>query len=143
MPTLFRAFTALAFWMAAGSAHSQPFGESPQRDIEQGVEAAKMAAQQIGLCSLLTEAYVRDVGGRLVAVVNHQRWKFSFQIVDQAEPNAFAVRGDLYVSRGLLALINREDEPAGVMGHEIAHVTQRHLARQPRQASCPDCSPSR
>jgi predicted Zn-dependent protease len=139
MLTLFRGFTALAFWMVAGSAHSQLFGESPQRDIEQGVEAAKMVAQQIGLCSLpATEAYVRDVGGRLVAVVNDPRWKFSFQVVDQAEPNAFAVPGGhLYVSRGLLALINREDELAGVMGHEIAHVTRRHSARQQRQGILP------
>ncbi|HXJ56658.1 MAG TPA: M48 family metalloprotease [Verrucomicrobiae bacterium] len=134
-----RALATLVFWMIAGSGHSQVFGPSPQRDIEQGAEAAKLVAQQIGLCSLpTTEAYVRDVGERLVAVVNDPRWKFSFQIVDQAEPNAFAVPGGhLYISRGMLALINREDELAGVMGHEIAHVTQRHSARQQRHGILP------
>ena len=92
-------------------------GTSPQRDFEQGAETAKLVEQQIGLCSLpATEAYLRAVGGRLGTVVDDPRWKFSFQIVDQAEPNAFAIPGGgIYVSRGLLALVNREDELADIL----------------------------
>jgi predicted Zn-dependent protease len=74
----------------------------------------------------------------LVATVNDPRWKFTFHIVDQQEPNAFAIPGGgIYVSRGLLALVNREDELAGVLGHEMAHVTQRHSARQQRKSILP------
>ena len=129
----------LAIWMFDGSAQGQLLGQSAQRDVEQGAEVAKLVEQQIGLYSLpQTEAYLREVGGRLVTMVNDPRWKFSFQIVDQAEPNAFAIPGGgLYVSRGLLVLINREDELAGVLGHEIAHVTQRHSARQQRKGILP------
>ena len=106
---------------------------------KQGAEVAKLVEQQIGLYSMpKTEAYLREVGGRLVAAVNDPRWKFSFQIVDQQEPNAFAIPGGgIYVSRGLLALVNREDELAGVLAHEIAHVTQRHSARQQRKGILP------
>jgi predicted Zn-dependent protease len=58
--------------------------------------------------------------------------------VDQQEPNAFAIPGGgIYVSRGLLALVKREDELAGVLAHEIAHVTQRHSARQQRKGLLP------
>jgi len=114
-------------------------GPCAQRDIEQGAEVAKLVEQQIGLYSMPEgEAFLKEVGGRLVAVVDDRRWKFSFQIVDQAEPNAFAIPGGgIYVSRGLLALINREDELAGVLAHEIAHVTERHSARQQRQGFLP------
>ena len=58
--------------------------------------------------------------------------------MNQSEPNAFAIPGGgIYVSRGLLALINREDELAGVLAHEIAHVTQRHSAKQQRKGILP------
>jgi predicted Zn-dependent protease len=119
--------------------NGQLFSSSPQRDLEQGREVAKLVERQIGLYSQPeSEAYVRDVGGRLVAVVNDPRWKFSFQIVDQAEPNAFSIPGGgVYVSRGLLTLVNREDELAGVLAHEIAHITQRHSAREQRRGILP------
>jgi predicted Zn-dependent protease len=130
---------SLAVWVIAASAQGQLLGPPPQRDVEQGAEVAKLVEQQIGLYSIpQTEAYLREVGVRLVAAVNDPRWKFSFQIVDQQEPNAFAIPGGgIYVSRGLLALIKREDELAGVLAHEIAHVTQRHSAKQQRKGILP------
>ncbi len=130
---------ALATWALATGSYAQLFGSSPQHDVEQGAEAAKLVERQIGLCSLpVTEAYVRAVGERLVAAAGDPRWKFSFQIVDQEEPNSFAIPGGgIYVSRGLLALLEREDELAGVLAHEIAHVTQRHSARQQRKGFLP------
>jgi predicted Zn-dependent protease len=124
---------------SAVSAPAQLLAPPVQRDLEQGAEVAKLVEQQIGLCSLpQTEAYLQEVSGRLVKAVNDPRWKFKFQIVDQAEPNAFAIPGGgVYVSRGLLALINQEDELAGVLAHEMAHVTQRHSARQQRKGILP------
>jgi predicted Zn-dependent protease len=131
--------TLLAIRVFTGPAQGQLLTPSAQHDIEQGAEVAKLVERQIGLYSMpKTEAYLAEVGGRLVATVNDPRWKFSFQIVDQQEPNAFAIPGGgIYVSRGLLALLNREDELAGVLAHEIAHVTQRHSARQQREGILP------
>ena len=130
---------ALAILASATNSHAQLFSSSPQHDIEQGSEVAKVVERQIGLYSSpVTEAYVRAVGQRLVAAAGDPRWKFSFQIVDQEEPNCFAIPGGgIYVSRGLLALLVREDELACVLGHEIAHVTQRHSARQQRKGFLP------
>jgi predicted Zn-dependent protease len=135
-------FAVLTIGMLASSAHGQLFGSPPSRDVEEGAQVAKLVEQQIGLYSLAeAEAYLRKVGDRLVTVVNDPRWKFSFQIVDQAEPNAFSIPGGgVYVSRGLLALIEREDELACVLSHEIAHVTQRHAARQQHKGSYRTCS---
>jgi predicted Zn-dependent protease len=131
---------ALAIGMLASSARGQLFGSAPSRDVEQGAQVAKLVEQQIGLYSMPeTETYLSKVGDRLVTVVNDARWKFSFQIVDQAEPNAFSIPGGaVYVSRGLLALFDREDELACVLAHEIVHVTQRHAARQQRKGFLPD-----
>ncbi len=131
--------TVLVVLGVAAAAQGQLLGPSAQKDVEQGTEMARVVERQIGLYSLPgAEAYVRDIGGRLVAAVNDPRWKFSFQLVDQAEPNAFAIPGGgIYVSRGLLALINREDELAGVLAHEIAHVTERHSAKQQRKGFLP------
>lgn len=136
---LSRIIAALAIAVSAGSARGQLFVRPAQRDVEQGAEVAKRVEQQIGLYSApKTEAYLREVGAHLVAAVNDPRWKFSFEIVNQSEPNAFAIPGgSIYVSRGLLALVNREDELAGVLAHEIAHVTQRHSANQQRKGFLP------
>src|SRR6185436_20624485 len=128
-----------AVWFAASPVQGQLLGPPPQRDLEQGAEVAKQVEQQIGLYSLpKADAYLGELGARLVASANDPRWKFAFHIVDQPEPNAFAIPGGgIYLSRGLLALVNREDELAGVLGHEIAHVTERHSARQQRKGFLP------
>ena len=65
---------ALASWTLATCSHAQLFISSPQRDIEQGAEVAKLVERQIGLCSLpVTEAYLREVGRRLVAAADDPR----------------------------------------------------------------------
>jgi predicted Zn-dependent protease len=129
----------LVAWFSSSPVQAQLLGPPPQRDVEQGAEVAKQVEQQIGLYSLPSaDAYVSELGARLAKTANDPRWKFTFHIVDQQEPNAFAIPGGgIYVSRGLLALVNREDELAGVLGHEIAHVTQRHSAHQQRKSILP------
>jgi len=77
------------------------------------------------------EAWVTEIGQRLVAVTKKPDRPFRFQIVDMPEPNAFALPGGhIYVSRGLLALVNTEDQLAGVIGHEIGHVVGSHASRR-------------
>ncbi len=73
--------------------------------------------------------YVRSVGIRLLRHAPPQPFDYEFKVVDQSVPNAFALPGGkIYVSRGLLALIQTEDELAGVIGHEITHAAERHTA---------------
>ncbi len=97
-----------------------------------GDEAAKQVEMEMGFVSdpkLL--GYVREIGKRLAAVSERPGGPWAFHIVDMSEPNAFALPGGhIYVTRGLLALVNSEDELAGVIGHEIAHVTARHASRR-------------
>jgi len=77
------------------------------------------------------QAYVTRVGQRLAAVAERPDINFTFTVIDSPDINAFATPGGyVYINRGLLAYLGSEAELAGVLGHEIAHVTARHAARQ-------------
>jgi predicted Zn-dependent protease len=109
--------------------------EAKEREISE--EEARKVSDTMGLYddAALTR-YVRSVGERLARVSPRQGVAYSFQIVDMKEPNAFALPGgQVYVSRGLLVLLNSEDELAGVLGHEIGHVAARHAAQRVTRAA--------
>ncbi|WP_035708440.1 M48 family metalloprotease [Niveispirillum irakense] len=75
------------------------------------------------------QAYVDDLGQRLAAKTEIPGTRYTFTVLDSPIINAFALPGGyVYVSRGLMALANSEAELAGVVGHEIGHVTARHSA---------------
>ena len=77
------------------------------------------------------QAYVNKVGQRLVANSDKPKLAFTFTVVDSPDINAFATPGGfIYINRGLLAYLDNEAELAGVLSHEIGHVTARHAARQ-------------
>jgi predicted Zn-dependent protease len=80
-------------------------------------------------------AYVDRVGQRLKAVSELPQQRFTFTVLDTPVANAFALPGGyVYVTRGLLGLANDEAELAGVLAHEIGHVTARHSAQRITQA---------
>jgi predicted Zn-dependent protease len=107
---------------------------SSARIAELGAEEATKVEQSMGILGdAELERYVAAIGRKLAAVSDRPQDPWKFQIVDAPEPNAFALPGGyIYVSRGLLALINSEDELAGVLGHEIGHVTAAHVERRIR-----------
>ena len=76
--------------------------------------------------------YINEVGHRLAAQANVEgNHSFSFFVVDSPVINAFALPGGFIgVHTGLLEATRSEDELAGVLAHEVAHVTQRHIARR-------------
>ena len=79
---------------------------------------------------LITE-YVNEIGHRIAAQANNDGiHKFSFFVIEDPVINAFALPGGFIgVHTGLLEATRNEDELAGVLAHEVAHVTQRHIAR--------------
>ena len=80
--------------------------------------------------------YVANVGKRLANASDRTDLFFHFRVVNSPEVNAFALPGGyVYVTRGLLAYVNSESELAGVLGHEIGHVTARHAVRQYTKAA--------
>ncbi len=79
---------------------------------------------------LVTE-YVNEIGHRIAAQANNDGiHEFSFFVIEDPAINAFALPGGyIGVHTGLLEATRNEDELAGVLAHEVAHVTQRHIAR--------------
>ena len=76
------------------------------------------------------QRYVSDIGQELARHSHRPSLPWSFTIVDSPAINAFALPGGyVYVTRGLLAYLDDESELAGVLGHEIGHVTARHAAQ--------------
>lgn len=77
------------------------------------------------------EAYLNQLGGRLAAVSNDPGMGFFFFPISDPSINAFALPGGFIgVHTGLIVSAQSESELAGVLAHEISHVTQRHIARQ-------------
>lgn len=105
---------------------------SPEKEQEIGAELARQIEQTVGLVKDPQLAgYVQAVGRRLAEHSPRHDVQYTFHVIDMAEPNAFALPGGyVYVSRGLLPLINSEDELAGVIAHEIAHVAARHAVQR-------------
>lgn len=76
------------------------------------------------------QAFVNRVGRSLVNQVGPTPFEFDFYIVKGLDPNAFAIPGGhIFINTGLIALAENESEIAGVLSHEIAHVTARHVAQ--------------
>ena len=120
---------ALVAWMGNVPAAAQ------SSDVEMGAEVAQKVKEEIGLYEAPeTTEYMQAIGARLVRHLDDNPFTFEFHIVDQFDPNAFALPGGwVYISRGLLVLANNEDELAGVIGHEITHVSERHSAHRQRR----------
>jgi predicted Zn-dependent protease len=74
--------------------------------------------------------YINAIGHRIAVQANDGDYSFSFFVVDDSRINAFALPGGFVgVHTGLIEASRNEDELAGVLAHEVAHVTQRHIAR--------------
>ena len=78
--------------------------------------------------------YVKQIGDTLVPYSDRPELPYTFQVVNDDSINAFATMGGyVYVHTGLLKAADNEAEVAGVMAHEIAHITNKHALKQMRQ----------
>lgn len=105
---------------------------SEGREIAMGQEYNPQIVAQMGLYDDEgLQAYVSELGLRMAAESERPQLPWKFQVVDDALVNAFAVPGGfIYITRGILSHLNSEAELAGVLGHEIGHITARHSANQ-------------
>jgi predicted Zn-dependent protease len=77
------------------------------------------------------QGFIEEKGQQMAAISHRKNLKYEFKIVDSPVVNAFAVPGGyVYFTRGIMAHFNNEAEFAGVLGHEIGHITARHSAKQ-------------
>ena len=105
-------------------------------EIEMGREYDPIVVAQYGLYEdEELAAYIDQLGQSIAGVSQRTNLDYTFRLLNTPMVNAFALPGGyLYVTRGILAYMNSEDEIAGVMGHEVGHVVGRHSAKQMSQS---------
>jgi len=122
----------LALTLLAACAPAVKHDADGKPELSDSEKAALAFEQDIGFVDdpeLL--AYVRSVGDKIVAQGQRSDVDFRFNILDMPVPNALALpEGQIFVSRGMLVLVNSEDELAGILAHEIAHVEEHHAAER-------------
>jgi len=105
---------------------------SEKREIAIGKQSDPGIIQAYGLYQDAKMQQFIDQKGNQMAKISHRpELEYEFKIVDSPVVNAFAVPGGyVYFTRGIMAHFNNEAEFAGVLGHEIGHITARHSAKQ-------------
>ena len=118
-----------------------PNNYSPSDDVKLGLQAKAEAERQLPILhDELATSYVDGVGRRLVAAIppelRHPEFRYSFEVVDVREINAFALPGGpMFINRGMIEAAGTEGEVAGVMAHELSHVVLRHGTAQASKAT--------
>ncbi|MDX1779671.1 MAG: M48 family metalloprotease, partial [Thermodesulfobacteriota bacterium] len=110
---------------------------SEEKEIAIGERSDSLIVQQFGYYDdPAMQEYVNNIGQKLVSVCARKNIKYHFTVLDSPDVNAFACPGGfIYVTRGILAIMNSEAELAGVLGHEIGHVVGRDSANMISQQS--------
>lgn len=103
-----------------------------QVEIDIGRKFSLVAQAQIPLVRDYTvQRYVKTIGQRIVARLEQAEFPYQFSVVQDHSLNAFSVPGGyVYLNSGLILRVDSDDELAGVLGHEIAHVQGHHMLRQ-------------
>ena len=110
---------------------------SEAQELALGRQADGEIQQQMGIYEDdVLQRYVEEVGLSLAAVSHRPDLPWQFTVVDSPAVNAFALPGGyIYLTRGIMAYLDDEADLAGVLGHEVAHVTARHAVQAYTRAS--------
>ena len=106
-------------------------------EIKMGKEIDQGIRQEYGIYNNpQMNAYVANLGQKLAPLTHRPHLKYHFAILDTPVENAFAAPGGyIYITRGLMAMMNSEAELAAVLGHELGHVSARHSIRSMSRAT--------
>jgi predicted Zn-dependent protease len=139
MQKLIRILLVLGFLSAyTGCARNPVTGKrqivlvSESEEVAMGQQSDRQVRQEYGVVENQSlQNYIQAMGRKLVAVSHRPQLEWHFTVVDSPVVNAFAIPGGyVYLTRGILVYLGSEAELAGVMGHEIGHVTARHAVGQ-------------
>jgi predicted Zn-dependent protease len=134
--------TACGGMLSGGAATTLPHASagfnlfSPEQDIQLGeASAEEIMRQVVVLRDERTEAYVQRLGERVAAGAPGYKFPYKFVVVASPEVNAFALPGGyVFINEGAIEAAHTEGELAGVLAHEIAHVSLRHGTTQASRA---------
>ena len=150
-PVRFARWLAWGAWVAAfgciqddGSRFNPIEIVSPRMDEDDerriGMEFDRELDKKVNIITdPVVAGFLNDLGQSITETIEPQPFIYRFRVIEAPSLNAFAVPGGyVYFHSGTLLAAGSVDELAGVMGHEIAHVKARHLARMQKQSQLPD-----
>ena len=123
-------------WWASNSLSLQPIGE--EEEITLGEAVAVEAFSRFGgeYPNQAWTRYINLVGETIAEVSDRPTLNYHFAILNSAEQNAFAAPGGyIFITVGLLKTLKNEAELAGVLAHEVAHVTKQHMLETIRRGA--------
>jgi predicted Zn-dependent protease len=126
-----RMMMAAAFTVTLGAC-----GVSTQQEVQMGQQYSQQINAQLPIVrDPEINRYINVLGDSIARGADNRNLEWHFYVVDSKEVNAFAVPGGfIYINRGLIERATSMDQVAGVLGHEIGHVTQRHSVEQMEKA---------
>ena len=124
-------FSFLIFFLFFGSFVRGAWALTTEEEKKLGKKVLLEMQGKVEMVRDLTlQTFINRVGGSLVAQVGPTPFEYKFYLINSPEPNAFAIPGGyIFLTTGLLVLAESEHEVAGVLSHEISHVTARHVAQ--------------
>lgn len=105
---------------------------STDREVAMGNAIAKEVDKEYKLDpDPLEQKRVQDIGKRIVAVCDRKELTYHFAVLDEKEVNAVSLPGGyVYIFKGLIDKVDNDDELAGVVAHEVAHIVARHSIKK-------------
>lgn len=133
---------SIAFLLLSACARNPVTGKrqlvlmSEKQEIAMGQEADPQIVAAYGLYEdKALQGFINEKGQEMAKISHRNQLEYTFRIVDSPIINAFALPGGyIYFTRGIMAHFNNEAEFAGVLGHEIGHITARHSVAQQRNS---------
>ena len=134
----FAAFSVISYYTKTQvnpvTGEKQRVSLTPEQEIAMGLQSAPQMAAEFGgeLNDINVQSAIKKIGNKLVAASEARESPYRFDFHVLADPNtinAFALPGgQIFITVGLLKRLSTEDEIAGVLGHEVGHVINRHSA---------------
>lgn len=125
-------FLILSFIVMPQTARSLTIKE--EEDLSQRVLAMIRRQYDMIQDPVIVE-YINQLGQNMLKAISPQPFNYRFYVIEQPVYNAFATpAGHIFFNSGLIAALENEHELAGIMAHEIAHVTRRHISQKIAQA---------
>ena len=143
-PSLAFFAVSLALVLVAGACATNPATGhrelalmSEAQEISLGQQSDQQVREEMGVYpDAQLQRYVEEIGQRLARASERPNLPWHFAVVDVPAVNAFALPGGyIYITRGILPFLDNEAQLAGVLGHEVGHVTARHAVQQYSKAT--------
>lgn len=105
---------------------------SDVKEVEMGRKIARRVRRELTVSAdEPTQERVRRLGARIVAVCDRKDLVYTFTVVEDKDVNAFSLPGGyVFINDGLIKKTSSDDELAGVLAHEVAHITARHAIKR-------------